>query len=165
MIGSLSNWQRRGLGVLSIGGGALGFGSSMTAVLQGQELAPTNIVPFALGMGFFLWGIWCGVQVLEGTRNALYRNVIFWFVQTPLLQTPFLGYTVFCGAQLQVFAKLSPFQVGFFGSGFGAQFSINLGQPGARFAIGINLVALCISLWLMHKCEFDHPALSSVPTK
>ena len=54
MIGSFSNWQRRGLGVLSIGGGALGFGSSMTAVLQGQELAPTNIVPFALGMGFFL---------------------------------------------------------------------------------------------------------------
>lgn len=165
MVSPLSNWQRRGLGVLSIGGGAIGFGSGMTAVLHGQEIAATNILPLALGMAFFLWGVWCGVQMLEGTRQAMYRNAVFWLVQTPLLQTSILGYTVFCGAQLQVFAKLSPFQIGFFSSGFGAQVALNLGQPDARSAIGVNLVALCISAWLMRKSEISGPALSSVPTK
>lgn len=116
-------------------------------------------------MAFFVWGIWCGVQMLEGGRRALVRNALFWLAQVPLLQTSVFGYTVFCGAQLQVFAKLSPFQVGFFGSGFGAQFSLNLGQPGARFAIGVNLVALCISFWLMRKCENAGPALSPAPAK
>lgn len=123
------------------------------------------MLPLALGMTFFLWGIWCGVQMLEGARQALYRNALFWLAQAPLLQTPIFGYTVFCGAQLQVFAKLSPFQLGFFGSGFGAQFNLNLGQPGARFAIGVNLVALGISFWLMRQCETAGPALSSVPEK
>lgn len=165
MISSLSNWQRRGLGVLSIGGGSIGFSSGMTVVLQGHEITATNILPFALGMAFFLWGVWCGVQMLEGNRQAMYRNAIFWLVQTPLLQTPVLGYTVFCGAQLQVFAKLSPFQIGFFSSGFGAQVALNLGQPDARFIIGVNLIALCISVWLMRKCELAGPALSLVPTK
>lgn len=165
MSGSLSNWQRRGLGILAIGGGAIGVASSMTALLHGQVPRANNILPFTLAMAFFLWGIWCGVQMLEGGRRALVRNALFWLAQVPLLQTSVFGYTVFCGAQLQVFAKLSPFQVGFFGSGFGAQFSLNLGQPGARFAIGVNLVALCISFWLMRKCENAGPALSPAPAK
>lgn len=157
MIGTLNNWQRRGLGVLSIGGGAIGLGSSMVAVLKGQVVT-SNILPFTLGLAFFLWGIWCGVRMLEGGRRALYHNAIFWLAQVPLLQTPIFGYALFCGAQLQLFLKLSPFEVGFFGSLLSAQFSLNLGQPGARFAIGVNLVALCISFWLMHKSETADPA-------
>lgn len=165
MTGSLNNWQRRGLGILALGGGAVGFASSMSAVLQTQVLTANTILPFTLALAFFAWGIWCGVQMLEGGRQALYRNALFWLAQVPLLQTPVFGYTVFCGAQLQVFAKLSPLQLGFFGSGFGAQFSLNLGQPGARFAIGVNLVALCISFWLMRKCESAEPALSPAPAR
>ncbi len=164
-IGSLNNWQRRGLGILALSGGAVGFASSMSAVLQAQVPTTDTIFPFTLAVAFFLWGIWCGVQMLEGGRQALYRNALFWLAQVPLLQTSMFGYAVFCGAQLQVFAKLSPFQLGFFGSGFGAQFSLNLGQPGARFAIGVNLVALCISFWLMRKCESADRALSTAPAK
>ncbi|BDT60601.1 hypothetical protein MasN3_40950 [Massilia varians] len=162
-IGSLNNWQRRGLGILALGGGAVGFASSMSAVLQAQVPTTTTILPFTLAQAFFLWGIWCGVQMLEGGRQALYRNALFWLAQVPLLQTPVFGYAVFCGGQLQVFAKLSPFQLGFFGSGFGAQFSLNLGQPGARFAIGVNLLALCMSFWLMRQCERADRALSPAP--
>lgn len=165
MIGLLKNWQRRGLGILAIGGGAIGLGSSMTAVVQGHVPTAINILPFTLGIMFFLWGIWCGVQMLEGGRQALYRNFLFWLVQTPLLQTPIFGYTVFCGAQLQVFAKLAPLQFGIFGSGFGAQFSLNLGQSGSRTAMGINIVALCISFWLMRRCETAGPAPFPTPAK
>ncbi|MGI4842031.1 MAG: hypothetical protein ACRYF7_01830 [Janthinobacterium lividum] len=66
-----------------------------------------------------------------------------WLAQVPLLQTSVFGYAVFCGAQ----------------------FSLNLGQPGARLAIGVNLLALCIAFWLMRKGESADPALSPAPAK
>lgn len=149
----MDNWQRRALGILAIGGGAIGLSSSMMAVLQGRGLATTNLFVIALGMGFFLWGVWCGVQMIEVSAQAVRRNAFFWLAQVPLLQTPILGYTAFCGAQLQVFIKLSPIDATFAGSVLGAQFGLNLGQPGARIAIGINVLAAGVAFWLIEKNE------------
>lgn len=145
----MKNWQRRGLGILAIGGGAVGLSSAVQSVLNGGVHAPFPMFVFALALAFFLWGISCGVQMLEGVPSAEFQNALFWMVQTPLLQTPVFGYSVFSAVQLQVFAKFAPLEVGFFGSAFGAQFGLNFGQPGARTLIGINLVALGLALWLV----------------
>lgn len=145
----MKNWQRRGFGVLAIGGGAIGLGSLMTAVLQGRMPAASHGFVMVLAAAFFGWGIWCGVQLLEGGRRALARNALFWIAQVPLLQTPFLDYGAFCGAQLQLIFKLAPGELGILGSVLGAQFGLGLGQAGARIAIGINLVALCVAFFLV----------------
>lgn len=149
----MKNWQRRLLGILALGGGASGISSTVNAVVQGQVLAISAFIPIVFALAFFVWGVWCGVLMLEGTKKALYPNAVFWLAQTPLLQTPVLAYPAFCGAQLQVFVKLSPFEAGISSSLLGAQFGMGIGQPGARITVGVNLFALCVSLWLIQKCK------------
>ncbi|MYN06326.1 hypothetical protein [Pseudoduganella aquatica] len=153
----MNKWQRRGLGILALGGGAIGFSSIMNTHLQRQAPSTNSFIAIVLATAFFLWGVYCGVQMLEGNRKALFQNAVFWLVQAPLLQSPALGYAAFCGAQAQVLVKLSPVEVGISGSVLGAQFGLNLGQPGERIAIGVNLFALCISFWLMQKYERAAP--------
>ncbi len=162
----LKNWQRRGCGVLAIGGGAIGLGTMMNAILQGRVSVSTHLLVTVLAVAFFGWGIWCGVQLLEGKRQALAWNALFWMVQIPLLQTPMLNYGAFCGAQLQLIFKLAPAEIGMLGSVLGAQLGFGLGQAGARVAVGINLVALGIAFFLVrsHAGAGAAPALEQGTT-
>ena len=79
------------------------------------------------------------------------------------LQTPVIGYTAFCGAQIQIFLKTSPIELGFFGSILGTQFGLNLGQPGSRSLIGINIFAAAVAAFLLAQSRYEksRPASTS----
>lgn len=145
----LSIWQRNLLGVLGIGGGAVGLNSIITNVFQGHVVPSNALFAMVFAIIFFAFGIWCGVLLLTGAPHALNMNTIFWVLQVPLLQTPIFSYIAFCGAQLQILFKFAPFEFGFLGTIIGAQFGINLGQVGARIGFGLNVAALFISCFLM----------------
>lgn len=158
----MNDFQRRALGILAVGGGAIGLSWITTAMLQGQ-VAATNFLVVVLAAAMFSWGIWCGVQMIENAADAPRRNAIFWLVQVPLLQTPIIGYAAFCGAQIQIFLKTSPIELGFFGSILGTQFGLNLGQPGSRSLIGINIFAAAVAAFLLAQSRYEksRPASTS----
>lgn len=162
----MANWQRRALGILAIGGGAIGLSSTMIAVLQRQGLATTNFFVLALGVAFFGWGIWCGVQMIEGGAQAVRRNATFWFFQVPLLQTSVLTYVAFCGAQLQAYVTLSRFDIKFHFAVLGAQYGLSVGQPVTTTAFGVNVFAAGIAFWLtkhLHPTEAASPRAVTDP--
>jgi len=160
---NLANWQRRALGLLSIGGGAVGLSSSMATAVKGGVMYGVNSFSMILGLVFFLWGMWCGIQMLEGRGQALLRNSIFWLAQVPVFNTSVFSYSAFCGLQFQLFIKLQPLDVGFIGSVFGAQFSINFGQPELPLFVGVNVIALLIWFWLISKYAVAQATPANLP--
>lgn len=133
----------------------------MSTIVQGLAYTGTSPFTLMLAIAFFSWGIWCGLQMIEGGSQAVFWNAIFWLAQVPLLQTPILGYSAFCGAQIRIFGRLSPVDFGFYGSMLGAQFGLNLGQPEGRVAVGVNLFAAGVAFWLIEMCEYSEPASMS----
>lgn len=139
----MHKWFRRGAGILAIGGGCIGLSGAMMTIMQAPPtLASVFII--APAVAFFVWAVWCGVQMMEGGVQAVRRNAIFWLVQVPIVQSSSLGYLAFCGAQIQVFLKTSPAELGFFASMLGAQFGIYLGRALERSAFGINIFAVAM---------------------
>lgn len=144
----MNKWLRRGAGILGIGGGCIGISSAMMTTMQAPPTLASVLV-IVPAMAFFLWGVWCGVQMMEGGVQAVRRNAVFWLVQVPIIQSSSLGYLAFCGAQLQVFLKTSPAELGFYVSMFGAQFGIYLGRALERSAFGINIFAAAMVFLLV----------------
>lgn len=161
MTKNLADWQRRALGLLSIGGGAVGLSSSMATAVKGGVMHGGSSFAMILGLVFFLWGMWCGIQMIESRGHALLRNSIFWLAQIPVFNTPVFSYSAFCGLQFQLLIKLQTLDVGFIGSIFGAQFSINFGQTGLPLSVGANVVALLIWFWLISRYAVPHATASN----
>src|SRR5688500_19869003 len=78
--------QRRTLGVLALGGGAVGFAAGIALLLS-----RTNPLEWAFCIAFctlYAWGIWCGIRLLEGKPGAERANLKFWLVQIPSFGSP-----------------------------------------------------------------------------
>lgn len=144
----MKDWQRRVLGVLALGGGATGLSYMASAALLGQALAASEYLLVAVAGAFFLWGVWCGLQMIEGRPRANFTNAIFWLAQVPLFQTPAVVYSAICGAHLQLFVKLSPVELGFTWGILGSQVRLGFGQAGQPPVVGLNALALMIACFL-----------------
>ena len=67
----MQQWQRRLLGILTLGGGFTGLAVGLSLLLApGSLLVKLLSVPF---LGLFTWGMVCGLQLLEGCDDAVRR--------------------------------------------------------------------------------------------
>lgn len=141
-------WQRRTLGILALGGGALGATICTSLLFQDQPILAYVFI--LAGFAVYCWGVWCGVKMLESNPDAVRSNRNFWAIQIPAFQIPLLGYTFSCGALLDVYVRPSPLKLGvdwFLGS----RFNYSLLQPGTPTVFSINLFALAMFLFLLSK--------------
>lgn len=153
-------WQRRGLGILALGGSAIGLGSC-PAALASQAPGLVGNAVILLGAALFAWGLACGVWMLEGKPEAASRNAWFWLMQGPLVQTPVFGYMGFCGARLHLLVKLSPVEFGFAANVLGTQFGLNFGPPGQRIVFGVNVLALALAAFINRSAARAAPPVSA----
>jgi hypothetical protein len=79
----MKRWERRVLGILALGGSFLGvvIGVSLL-VSQRSVLVAAVEAPF---LALYVWGIWCGLRMLERPDGALKMNAWFWATQVPYL--------------------------------------------------------------------------------
>jgi hypothetical protein len=140
-------WEWRLLGVLALGGSAAGLVIGLSVLGAPNPLLPRLLMlPF---LGMYVWGIWCGMRMLERDPRALLPNAWFWAMQTPYLTSPVFGY---------LFASGSLFYVTYApGSGFG--FRLQLGsafqysflEADKPFAIGVNVFAVAVLVLLVNR--------------
>jgi hypothetical protein len=138
-------WQRRILGILAVGGGSLGTGISVIALIRATRVIEwlTYIVFSCL----YAWGVWCGVKLLEGQPDAEMHNRRFWLIQVPAFSSPLVGYSMFCGFHATLSLDLTPLG---FNANFhaGSQFNLSLLQWEQPLSLGVNVFALGIFLWM-----------------
>jgi hypothetical protein len=139
-------WQRRVLGILAVGGGAIGVAATLTTLLQ-----RSNPIEWFFCAGFaalYGWGIWCGVKLLEGMPGAERSNAKFWLIQVPTFSSPVLGYFMSSGLHFTVYWQPSPFglRANFL---LGSLFNYSLMQRDSPISVGVNLFALAVAWWLM----------------
>lgn len=146
----MKRWQRRTLGVLATGGGAIGIAISMMQVAQiGWSF---SLLFLAMGMALYAWGMACGVALLESQPRAEHANFWFWLVQVPIFTSPIATYFFSAGAVFLV--KVDFWPLGIHWNAFlGSQFSLQVGmaQP---YGFGINFLALGICYWLWRWFDF-----------
>jgi len=140
-------WQRRLLGILAIGGGAIGATQCFVAMTSASRVIEWLFV--LLAFAFYGWGVWCGTRLIEGRPGAEQSNRRFWLVQVPTFSTPAVAYFLTCGFHLTVKLEFAPFKLG---ANFllGSTFNYSLLQPEAPIYIGMNVFAFGIAGWLIH---------------
>lgn len=148
-------WQRRALGVLAVGGGALG--SSIALITLFQTTRVIEWLTYTVFSLLYAWGIWCGVTLLERQPGAEKFNRRFWLLQVPVFNSPLLGYLMYSGFHLTLSVELTPLS---FNGNFhaGSQFNFSLLQWDQPLSIGFNVFALGIFLWLAREFPDARPA-------
>lgn len=148
----MNDWQRRTLGIIAIGGGSVGVGTGLIPILLQQAISSHVLILISLGI--YVWGVWCGVLLLESASGAIRINRIFWAIQIPVFHTPIVGYEFSTGALINVYAQPNPlyFSVSWL---LGSQFNFSLLEFEKPAFIGLNLFALSLFLFLSNKHHGD----------
>ena len=137
----MSSWMRRMLGTLALGGGTLVIVSSINSASQIVGVIGWIIV--LVFAAFYLFGIWCGISILEGRPRAADMNSMYWWLQVPMLKTYFLCYFLMSGVRFTFWCPWSFMDAGFqwqLGSAF---FLFLFKQPDVS-GFGLNLFALAM---------------------
>ena len=145
----MRRWQKRALGVVTLGGAATGFLMTVTSLSSAK-----NALTLSVGLVFatiFAWGVWCGMHILEGDENAENAAMWYWSIQVPSIESPMITYSLssglYGGAKLKFIPSISIWVDGAIGSSF----RFWLGQAGAPWVIGMNLAAAAIVAWLFYR--------------
>jgi hypothetical protein len=119
----LKVWQRRFVGILSLGGGALGAALALQLMFSSDNaLGGVACLLFAATYG---WGMWCGVRLLEAQAGASRSAFWYWLIQVPAFGSPFAGYFLTSGFHVTALLFLSPLKLsGAFLLGSTLQYSI-----------------------------------------
>lgn len=141
----MPSWQRRIVGVLTLGGSATGFTVSATQFV-GSDYPVFTILVFMLFLLVYAFGIIAGVLILENHQRMTAVAFPFWAIQAPVLSSSWITYGFFSGAQLNLLITGEPMIQLLWGAG--ASFTFVLFQ-GAPFSAGINLVAILICIVLV----------------
>ena len=150
-------WPRRILGILGIGGGAVGFVACATKLLGATH--PAQWAIYIVFGGLYAWGLWCGVKLMESQPNALRYNRRFWLLQVPAFNSPLLGYSFASGFHLTLSLNLTPFSLGF-NSQVGSAFDFSLIRWDQPLSLGVNVFAFGMYLWLER--EFPDAPVTAV---
>ena len=141
----MRQWQRRVLGILALGGSFTGLAVGLAALIApGGTLAKVLVLPF---LALYVWGIVCGLRLIEGRDDVLRQNLYFWLMQIPFLMSPIAGYSFASGASLHLKYQPSSAEWDFFAR-IGSQFEYSLLQ-GKPLIVGVNLVAVGVSIFLV----------------
>lgn len=157
----MPRWARRVLGVLALGGGAIGFIATLMALLGSDN--PVVWLLLLVFLGIYAFGVVCGIAMLEGHADALRANTAYWAVQVPAISTYAFGYFVSSGGHVTVYFNwvLQKIQVDFL---LGSVFRFNLMQEPDSRRVGINVFALAIVLFLI-RCRRRVGAARVVPAE
>jgi hypothetical protein len=135
------------LGILAIGGGVIGLVVAAMQMGRGpQPFAAAVTLVFAMA---YLFGIWCGVAILQRRPGWLRLNRIFWGAQLLTIATPIVSYSFSSGAVFMVWVRSSPWGNGFY-TWIGSSFDLAVGRDG-HVLFGLNLLALAITVYLAQK--------------
>lgn len=153
-------WQRRTVGILTLGGGAIGLAAGLTLLMS-----RSNSIEWLLCIAFiavYVWGIWCGARLLEGAVGAERSTLKYWLVQVPTFTSPFLGYFLSSGFHSTVALQIAPLKLT---ASFmtGSSFTYSLMQPEQPWSIGFNLFAAAIVWWLARTVRGLSPSNSFKP--
>ncbi len=143
-------WQRRAIGVLTLGGGAVGLSAAFTLLIsRGNPIEWLFCIAF---IAVYVWGIWCGVKLLEGRPDAERSAFKYWVIQIPAFGSPILGYSFSNGFNLTVALQISPLKINgdFF---LGSTFKYSLMSAGSPWLIGINVFAVAVAWWLAREAS------------
>jgi hypothetical protein len=159
----MTDLWRRALGIAALGGGAVG--ATLIWAMFFTETPLVSKIIMALFLPMYVWGIWCGVQLLEQHSSAIRNNFWFWLIQIPILQSPLLGYTFSAGLFGGVWLQFAPAKINFLGW-MGSRFELSINQP-KPVAIGVNVVALLISvaLWRQLRSQPSNNSFKGMPLR
>lgn len=152
--GVMKLWQRRIVGVLTLGGGSVGVTAALPLLL-----ARSNPIEWLFCIGFiviYAWGAWCGVRLLENRPGAERSAAKYWLIQIPAFGSPILGYFLSSGFHITVVLQAFPFKID--GNVFlGSTFNYSLMQIGKPWFIGINVFAAAVAWWLTREASRNGP--------
>ena len=159
----MTDLWRRVLGITALGGGAVGATLIWTMLFSDNQLAAKIII--LLFMPFYVWGIWCGVQMLEGHPGAIRNNFWFWLIQIPIVQSPVFGYMFSAGFLAGAWLQLTPAKINFL-AWLGSRFELSINQP-KPVAFGVNVAALLISaaLWRLLRRQPSNNSFKGMPLR
>jgi hypothetical protein len=150
----MNQWERRILGVLALGGSYLGAVLALDLFFSAAGILDRLFM--VLFIALYCWGIWCGVHLLEGSRNVLRANRLFWAFQIPYLTSPVFGFYFASGALLRVFYEPASTNLSAQYS-IGSEFRYSLLQPDKPFTIGVNVFALAIFAYFTYRLRPAKP--------
>lgn len=141
-------WKRRSIGILDIGGAGIGFLAIVSQVPNLRQ--PADWIICAAFAALYSWGIYCGIQLLEGRPNAIRVNRTFWLAQVPAFNSPWVSYMFACGFHLTAGVQFAPLKTG---ANFmlGSHFLFTLFRPEGASFLGLNLFALAVALILLQQ--------------
>jgi hypothetical protein len=142
---AMKTWQRRSLGILTLGGGATGATITLVAVLGATTLL--NWIVLVAFLALYAWGVWCGLRILEAQAGAERSALVYWMLQVPVLGSPLVSYLFANGFHAIVTLQLWPMQLGA-ESMIGSKFNFFLFKWGTPWMVGVNLFAAGVSVWL-----------------
>jgi hypothetical protein len=147
-------WQRRMIGILTLGGGSVGVAAALTLLLT-----RSNPIEWLFCIGFmviYVWGVWCGVRLLEGQPDAEKSATKYWLIQIPAFGSPIFGYFLSSGFHATITLQIFPLKIN---GNFllGSTFNYSLMQAGSPWFIGFNLFAVAITWWLARKASRHAP--------
>jgi len=156
----VTTWERRIIGILTLGGSFLGIVIGLTLLIsQNGALAKIVCVPFLL---LYAWGMWCGLLLLESQQRALSQSAWFWGIQIPYFTSPVAGYMFASGSFANVTYEPSSSTINFFYL-FGSKFEYSLLQADKSLVIGINLFAVAVLALLVYRLVSSPPNNSFKP--
>lgn len=140
----MNKLHRRIIGVLSIGGGFLGISLCIAQLFTTVHFLNYLFIPIFVALFFF--GITSGLNLIENESVvSIKQNQLFWFIQIPILMSPVFGYQFASGLILNLwFSKAKGLE---FYMSIGSSFRYSLFQSQQPYIIGINLIALFISVY------------------
>ncbi|MEX0706756.1 MAG: hypothetical protein WD078_02240 [Woeseia sp.] len=141
----MKSWQRRTIGILTLGGAATGITIVLSQMVQSQLSIGAFIVS-SIFLAICGLGIAAGVFVLEDDDRANQFAIPFWLLQVPVLSSAWISYEMSTGARFNVLINSGlDFRVIW---GVGSQFSLYL-FPEAPLNIGVNAIAIVVCLALV----------------
>lgn len=142
-------WERRVLGVLALGGAFTGLVLILATLVQDATwVFRLFMVP---GLAFYVWGITCGVRMLEGTPDAIEVNRWYWIVQIPYVDTPLVGGFFTSGASV-IIGLQSGESLLFWALHMGSRYKLAVFDF-SSMVIGVNVFALAVVAWLKHRAR------------
>jgi hypothetical protein len=141
----IPSWLSLSIGILCIGGAALGLVAVSVAFVQSRTVFP-NVLVCLLAAALYVFGAYCGVFALQRRVGWYRKNLVFLWLQVPIVTSPVASYAFASGAYFSVWLRINPWGAGSnFGVGSSFQFNLFVQTP---WGLGINTLALAAVLLL-----------------